>query len=117
MSKKPTPGVPQSPLSAADIRREVSDCTPTARTQIIRWYFGTSTHNKKSDECCPDFSCCHPELLWPVEKRALFILACDTHREIMLIESLGDLLRAQGLPIDLKVEVLAADPQVAGVPE
>jgi len=35
----------------------------------------------------------------------------------MLIESLGDLLRAQGLPIDLKVEVLAADPQVAGVPE
>jgi len=28
----------------------------------LLWVDGESQHNKVDDECCPDFSCCHPEL-------------------------------------------------------
>lgn len=33
--------------------------------QLFKWYNGESLHNGKNDsegECCPDFSCCVPEL-------------------------------------------------------
>lgn len=32
------------------------------RKQTLKWCFGVSEHNKVDDECCPDFSCCRPEL-------------------------------------------------------
>ena len=27
--------------------------------QLEQWVLGNSIHNKESDECCPDFSCCN----------------------------------------------------------
>ena len=34
----------------------------TCNIQLILWVLGFSIHNKYGDECCPDFSCCAPEL-------------------------------------------------------
>jgi hypothetical protein len=28
--------------------------------QLNKWVEGISEHNTERDECCPDFSCCHP---------------------------------------------------------
>jgi hypothetical protein len=30
--------------------------------QSMRWANGVPTHDTTYDECCADFSCCHPEL-------------------------------------------------------
>lgn len=42
--------------------------------QLKLWREGDPQHNKDRDECCPDFSCCRPELLAPEEERIMF---CD----------------------------------------
>lgn len=34
-----------------------------ARAQLVSWAFGRPYHEPHNDECCPDFSCCYPELL------------------------------------------------------
>lgn len=33
------------------------------RAQALSWAGGCSYHNSVDNECCPDFSCCHPDLL------------------------------------------------------
>lgn len=33
-----------------------------ARCQCLSWTMGNSYHNRIDNECCPDFSCCNPEL-------------------------------------------------------
>lgn len=33
------------------------------RAQTLSWAQGRPYHNRIDDECCPDFSCCQPELL------------------------------------------------------
>ena len=43
-------------------------------------------------ECCPDFSCCQPGMLWPEEKRRQFAEASDEQRTAMLAGALVDLL-------------------------
>ena len=30
--------------------------------QVLLWVEGRPTHNMVDDECCPDFSCCEPEM-------------------------------------------------------
>lgn len=30
--------------------------------QTKAWIDGTSLHNALTNECCPDFSCCHPDM-------------------------------------------------------
>ena len=41
--------------------------TSPYRQRAIRqgwdWVSGISKHNEVDDECCPDFSCCYPNLL------------------------------------------------------
>jgi hypothetical protein len=32
------------------------------RVQAFQWAMGKPYHNRIDDECCPDFSCCHPDL-------------------------------------------------------
>lgn len=32
------------------------------RVQTLAWAQGRSYHNRIDDECCPDFSCCVPNL-------------------------------------------------------
>lgn len=33
-----------------------------ARLQCLAWVEGKIYHNQIDDECCPDFSCCIPDL-------------------------------------------------------
>lgn len=61
--------------------------------QLRLWVGGKSIHNKKRDECCPDFSCCQPHLLVPEHERKAF---AEAHRKedektksSMLFEFLG----------------------------
>lgn len=63
--------------------------------QLEKWVSGKSTHCKISEECCPDFSCCRPELKWPEEKRRAFVEADEQTRNKMLSESLRALLKAE----------------------
>lgn len=39
-----------------------------AKAQMLYWAAGNSYHNNIDDECCPDFSCCVPELYERDEK-------------------------------------------------
>ena len=39
------------------------------RGQIRLWMLGIATHNRVSNECCPDFSCCHADMMLAPEKR------------------------------------------------
>lgn len=32
------------------------------KAQTFAWAQGRPYHNRVDDECCPDFSCCNPEL-------------------------------------------------------
>lgn len=40
--------------------------------QTEQWVLGIPWHNVVRNECCPDFSCCRPELLAPKEVRERF---------------------------------------------
>lgn len=30
--------------------------------QMVKWAMGEPYHNRIDDECCPDFSCCRPDM-------------------------------------------------------
>ena len=49
----------------------------TSEEQLDLWVNGTPRHmgGKGSGHCCPDFSCCRPDLLAPREVRELFAAA------------------------------------------
>lgn len=32
------------------------------QSQTLSWAMSHPYHNQTDDECCPDFSCCHPDL-------------------------------------------------------
>lgn len=38
-----------------------------AKAQCLSWAQGKPYHNTVDNECCPDFSCCNPDLLEPDE--------------------------------------------------
>lgn len=44
----------------------------TSREQIDAWVDGNPKHNNETGECTPDFSCCKPDLLAPLEDRERF---------------------------------------------
>ena len=46
----------------------------TYKEQLRLWVEGESVHDsdEKGEQCCPDFSCCKPELKAPKEERELF---------------------------------------------
>jgi hypothetical protein len=64
--------------------------------QVERWVVGRShhalVHKSVGEECCPDFSCCNPGLLQPVEVRKAFQAADRRGRERFLMAFLGGLL-------------------------
>lgn len=70
--------------------------------QLKEWLEGRPWHNTHSDECCPDFSCCHPDLLWAEDMRKQFVEARGEDRSAMLMSSLGCLLtkNVPGIVID-----------------
>lgn len=64
--------------------------------QLTRWVSGESVHvaargNLEDTECCPDFSCCRPQLLQPVEVRRAFVAADSGKRNEFLMAFLGGL--------------------------
>lgn len=61
--------------------------------QLDLWVKGESHHvNVHGDEeCCPDFSCCKPEMLQPVEIRVAFKNASPRQRDKFLMAFLGAL--------------------------
>ncbi len=58
------------------------------KAQLESWVAGKPTHCHFSDECCPDFSCCHPEGLWPEHKRRIFASAGKSVQMEMLMGAL-----------------------------
>src|SRR5271170_2025805 len=62
---------------------------PTPQEQLARWAAGESVCPNTKHDCCPDFSCCRPQLAWPMEKRAKYVAADQGTREKMLMGSLG----------------------------
>ena len=80
----------------------------TSDEQLARWLRGEYVHNDTRDECCPDFSCCKPELLAPQEEREAFVTLSDKDREHLLFTFLG---RAIELAGSKKVH-LAGDPLI-----
>jgi hypothetical protein len=56
--------------------------------QLNRWVSGESLHRSvrgfEDGECCPDFSCCKPELKQPEEIRRAFARAGDDDRHKFL---------------------------------
>lgn len=43
--------------------------------QLRAWVKGQSNHNTVDDECCPDFSCCIPEMMTKDEAARRAVLA------------------------------------------
>jgi hypothetical protein len=72
--------------------------------QLREWTEGRPWHNPWSPgadkpdyattggECCPDFSCCVPSMIWARERRYAFVEANDENREGMLFGALSGLV-------------------------
>ena len=63
--------------------------------QLALWVDGKAVHNgatRKQGECCPDFSCCMPGMMWPEDRRKAFAAADDETRERMLLGGLSGLM-------------------------
>lgn len=65
--------------------------------QMLKWVDGESVHigTKTEGQCCPDFSCCKPEFLWPKERREFFRDHPKARSE-MLFQSLSALIADTG---------------------
>ncbi len=64
----------------------------TSDEQLAQWLKGNPVHNDIRDECCPDFSCCDPELLASEEERKTFVDANDETRHMMLMGFLAAMM-------------------------
>ncbi len=53
--------------------------------QLAEWVKGNPVHMLEPDSCCPDFSCCKPELLSDAETRQRFMDADEETRLGMLM--------------------------------
>lgn len=82
-------------------RRRVTVVTSTDE-QLRLWVAGESVHvtvpgrKRGTTDCCPDFSCCQPELLQPVEMRRAFVNASEDDRHLFLLRFLRVLCNASG---------------------
>jgi hypothetical protein len=68
--------------------------------QLDRWVAGESLHSDHrglGEECCPDFSCCKPQLQQPYEVRRAFHAATEQQRMKFLMAFLGGFL-ANAMP-------------------
>ena len=62
------------------------------RSQVELWAQGVSIHNTVDDECCPDFSCCKPQMKASDEERQTFLNANEDERSLMCFKFLGTAL-------------------------
>ena len=87
--------------------------------QLKHWLAGNPTCNPVLDVCCPDFSCCYPELLLDVNTRKKFADAFKnqdgkTIGEI-LIMCLGRVMRVRGLVREMPAADDVDDTRVADI--
>lgn len=77
----------------------------TSEEQLSKWVDGVSVH--ANDECVPDFSCCHKQLLADVAIRRAFVKADKKTKSKFLAHFLGSLLewKIRGK----KVTIIAGD--------
>jgi hypothetical protein len=72
--------------------------------QLREWAEGRPWHNPwspgattpfygdtREGECCPDFSCCRPDMIWNRERRYAFVGADDDTRSQMLFGAIFNL--------------------------
>jgi hypothetical protein len=84
----------------------------TSQEQLALWVEGTPVHRGKKEnpdnECCPDFSCCKPDLLQPKPVREAYVAADEATR----MKLLGTFLQAalSVLAPDKSVYVAAGEP-------
>lgn len=74
----------------------------TIDEQLEKWVAGKPIHNRGrpyGGECCPDFSCCIPALLAPVETRIAFKNADESTRTKMLGGFLAAMLAQKGFEV------------------
>lgn len=64
--------------------------------QLKAWVEGDPEHNDVDSECCPDFSCCRPDLLAPEHERRAFATADENVRMQMLGGFLGRAFASHG---------------------
>ena len=69
----------------------------SVRHQLNEWVAGRPWHNAVRDECCPDFSCCNPDKMWPKEMRVEFANADDQTQQEMCFAGLGKLLSEESI--------------------
>jgi hypothetical protein len=79
---------------------------PSPEEQLQRWVFGDSVCPNSRHECCPDFSCCRPDMQWPPDKRVRFVAAPQGEREKMMMGSLGALAEETAS----KIHITRGDP-------
>ena len=85
--------------------------TDSCKKQLEAWVKGVSIHNKERDECCPDFSCCTPETLAPLDERERFFQAAMNDEKDVKMEMLGIFLsRAITNHTNKKVYVTTGNP-------
>lgn len=71
----------------------------TPDEQLKLWVAGDPVHNEERNQCCPDFSCCVPELLASEEERIAFRDANEKDRSVMLGIFLARMLRHAGMEV------------------
>lgn len=83
----------------------------TSEEQLIQWLNGKSLHRHidgvTGGECCPDFSCCKPELKATIEERRAFVVARRPMQEKFLTVFLGRLIQLEGRK-DTKIAVIGS---------
>ena len=72
---------------------EQSEMDAAREEQLKLWVEGTPEHCDATGECCPDFSCCKPELLASEDERRVFAEAVATSNEDLKMQMLGNFLR------------------------
>ena len=82
----------------------------TQAEQLRMWVDGDPVHNDETGECCPDFSCCKPELLAPEQEREKFAAATEDQRELMLVMFLGRALGSAGVEAHIAGAYDTGDP-------
>jgi hypothetical protein len=65
---------------------------PTPEEQLKMWVDGKAVCPNRDHECCPDFSCCKPHLMWDKERRERYMNTTQGEREKMCMGALGALL-------------------------
>jgi hypothetical protein len=67
----------------------------TTDEQLTLWQQGTSVHmgdKKEGGQCCPDFSCCRPDIHTPQEVRDVYVVAFRSGNETVTMRLLGEFL-------------------------